>query len=54
MNNILSGYPDGTFRPKKTITRAEAVRVISALLEYPGGFTISPSKIQNPETVPAR
>ncbi len=54
MNNILSGYPDGTFRPKKTITRAEATRVIAALLEYPGGFTISPSNIQNPTPVPPR
>lgn len=54
MNNILSGYPDGTFRPKKTITRAEATRVIAALLEYPGGFTISPTNIQNPTPVPPR
>ncbi|ACL75024.1 S-layer homology domain-containing protein [Ruminiclostridium cellulolyticum] len=54
MNNILSGYPDGTFRPKKTITRAEATRVIAALLEYPGGFTISPTHIQSPSPVPPR
>lgn len=54
MNNILSGYPDGTFKPKGTITRAEAVRVISAMLDYPGGFTISPNKIQNPTPVEVR
>ncbi|HEX2926124.1 MAG TPA: S-layer homology domain-containing protein [Ruminiclostridium sp.] len=54
MNNILSGYPDGTFRPKKTITRAETVRVISAMLGYPGGFTISPTKIQTPTPVQPR
>jgi Predicted glycosyl hydrolase len=54
MNNILSGYPNGTFGPKKTITRAEATRVIAAMLEYPGGFTISPTNIQNPTPVPPR
>lgn len=23
-NNLISGYPDGTFRPQKSITRGEA------------------------------
>lgn len=54
MNNILSGYPDGTFRPKKTITRAEAVRVLVAMLDYPGGFTITPTSVINPTPVPPR
>jgi spore germination protein YaaH len=54
MNNILSGYPDGTFRPSATITRAEAVRVIAAMLEYPGGFTISPSTVQTPTPIEPR
>lgn len=27
---ILSGYEDGTFRPQKNITRAEAVKIVSA------------------------
>ncbi|QNU68140.1 S-layer homology domain-containing protein [Ruminiclostridium herbifermentans] len=54
MNNILSGYPDGTFRPKNTITRAETVRVISAMLDYPGGFTISPTNVQSPTPVEPR
>lgn len=54
MNDILSGYTDGTFKPKNTITRAEAVRVISALLNYPGGFTISPTNVQNPTPVEPR
>lgn len=53
-NNILSGYPNGTFRPEVTITRAEAVRVISSLFEYQGGFSISPTKIQSPAPVPPR
>ncbi|PYG85620.1 spore germination protein YaaH [Ruminiclostridium sufflavum DSM 19573] len=54
MNDILSGYTDGTFRPRNNITRAEAVRVISGLLDYPGGFTISPSNVQNPVPVEPR
>jgi len=54
MNNILGGYPNGTFEPRKTITRAEATRVIVALLEYPGGFTISPYNIQNPTPIQPR
>lgn len=29
---ILSGYPDGTFRPQQSITRAEAFTVVNALL----------------------
>ncbi|MFB9275395.1 cadherin-like beta sandwich domain-containing protein [Cohnella cellulosilytica] len=32
---ILQGYPDGTFRPDRTLTRAEAVRVLNQLLERP-------------------
>ncbi|WP_313563450.1 S-layer homology domain-containing protein [Ruminiclostridium cellobioparum] len=48
MNNILSGYPDGTFKPGNTITRAEAVRVISAMLDYPGGFSVAPGKFKSP------
>ena len=27
-NNIISGYPDNTFRPQANATRAEAVTVI--------------------------
>lgn len=30
---IISGYPDGTFQPDKTITRAEMARLIIAALE---------------------
>jgi hypothetical protein len=29
---ILTGFPDGTFRPKDTLTRAEAVKVIYEIL----------------------
>jgi hypothetical protein len=54
MNNILSGYTDGTFRPAKSITRAEAVKTVKLMLDYPGGFTVSPGSIQNPTPVPPR
>ena len=33
-NNIILGYPDGTFRPKDNITRAEAFTIICKLLGY--------------------
>lgn len=54
MNNILSGYSDGTFRPKNTLTRAEAVTVVKFMLDYPGGFTLGPDYVQNPTPVPPR
>ncbi|MWV46122.1 lectin [Paenibacillus sp. HJL G12] len=37
-NNLLSGYPDGTFRPNAKITRAEAVTLINRAL-YRGPLT---------------
>ncbi|MBG0764613.1 MAG: S-layer homology domain-containing protein, partial [Tissierellales bacterium] len=32
-SKIITGFPDGTFRPKDTLTRAEAVKVIYEILE---------------------
>jgi hypothetical protein len=32
---IMNGYPDGTFRPKAPLLRAEAVRVLNALFGRP-------------------
>ena len=29
---VIGGYPDGSFRPDAAITRAEAVRIMNALL----------------------
>ncbi|MFC4598449.1 cadherin-like beta sandwich domain-containing protein [Cohnella hongkongensis] len=34
-SGVLKGYPDGTFRPDRSLTRAEAVRVLNQLLERP-------------------
>lgn len=31
---ILGGYPDGTFRPEATVTRAEAAAVIVRMMDY--------------------
>lgn len=36
-NNVMSGYPDGSFGPKRTATRAEAVVTILRALEYNKG-----------------
>lgn len=33
-NGIINGYPDGTFRPDSTITRAEFASMISKLFKY--------------------
>jgi hypothetical protein len=34
---IISGYPDGTFRPNNHITRAEIAKVIAGILNLPAG-----------------
>lgn len=33
-NKIISGYPDGTFRPNGTMTRAEAITMAKNLADY--------------------
>lgn len=37
---ILSGYPDGSFRPKGTLTRAEACKVIDKILTFNAEYQI--------------
>jgi hypothetical protein len=38
LNNVLSGYPDGAFRPGSPITRAQAAKVVTLLAELPTRF----------------
>ena len=30
-HGILTGYPDGTLRPKQSVTRAEAVKILYSI-----------------------
>lgn len=56
---IINGYPDGTFGPKKSLTRAEAVGIISNSVVYKpagtGGVTPTPAPTATPAptTTPA-
>ncbi len=34
--NIVGGYPDGTFRPANSITRAEAAKILYTFMHYAG------------------
>ncbi|WP_342547747.1 S-layer homology domain-containing protein [Paenibacillus sp. FSL P2-0089] len=48
---IINGYPDGTFGPKKSLTRAEAVGIISnSVVHKPatGGVTPTPAPTATP------
>lgn len=38
LNNVLSGYPDGSFRPGDSVTRAEAAKVAALLETLPTRF----------------
>jgi len=33
-NGVISGYPDGTFKPENSITRAEFVKLVSKIFNY--------------------
>ena len=36
-NGVISGYPDGTFRPDQYITRAEVAKILALAYEMPAG-----------------
>ena len=45
---MISGYPDGTFKPEENITRAEAVTVLNAAFGRKSTLN-SMDNISNPE-----
>lgn len=55
--NLLSGYPDGTFRPQQTITRGEFAVLLAAALNLrvsdPAGFTDVPADAWYAQSVDA-
>ncbi|MCE3203654.1 S-layer homology domain-containing protein [Paenibacillus sonchi] len=53
---VIKGYPDGTFGPKRALTRAEAVGIISnSVAQKPAapGVTPAPTPTPKPTTSPA-
>lgn len=54
---IIDGYPDGTFQPNKSMTRAEVIKVIRSLAEkgyitIPSGGTTTPAPGGTTTTTP--
>lgn len=47
-NRLLTGYPDGTFKPDRTITRAEAVTMINKALGREDAATQNPFRDLSP------
>ena len=41
---ILTGYPDGTFLPQKSITRAEAAKILSTLMKVTDYTPVEPTE----------
>lgn len=50
---ILSGYPDGTFRPDQPITRLEAVCILARALELAPGTAADLGKFKDAAAIPA-
>jgi hypothetical protein len=53
VNGVLSGYPDGSFRPRETVTRAESAKAVTLLRDLPsrfiGGYVIpEPTEFMEP------
>ena len=51
--NVIRGYPDGTFGPTRTITRAEAAVIIARLVLGPALTDILPAGVSGFVDVPA-
>lgn len=52
-NQIVKGYPDGTFKPTKEVTRAELIAVLQKVAEYvqnQRGLTAALPQKQSPKT----
>ncbi|HHP50473.1 MAG TPA: hypothetical protein ENM97_00940 [Moorella mulderi] len=49
---IISGYPDGTFRPEETLTRAEAASLLARALGLPPGDDSSLGYFLDKEEIP--
>ncbi len=42
-HKLISGYPDGTFKPASTLTRAEAMTIVARALRFMNGKSVSAS-----------
>ena len=49
---IVSGYPDGTFRPNQPITRSQMAKILSGALDLYTDFVFDPEFSDVPETHP--
>ncbi|WP_419958115.1 S-layer homology domain-containing protein [Psychrobacillus psychrotolerans] len=52
-NNIITGYPDGTFRPNNSISRAQVAQIINRVLKLPNSTNYQPSFIDVSSDHPA-
>lgn len=41
LSDVITGYPDNTFRPENSVTRAEFIKMLSCVLEARGDFVIA-------------
>lgn len=42
-NEVITGYPDGTFRPNNSISRAQVAQIINRVLKLPDSTDYKPS-----------
>ncbi|NJR66066.1 MAG: DUF3747 domain-containing protein [Leptolyngbyaceae cyanobacterium CRU_2_3] len=53
LNNIVSGYEDGTFRPTQPVTRAEMMAILERTAEYGRSLRRLPPQLQPTTSTPA-